>query len=463
MEYSAFDKVPEGGRTFSYWDQAVFWFSACSLPAAWTYGALMAGWQGLTGALFLIFVVNTLSFIPWAYLGEIAAKYGASSIAIVRPAFGIRGSIIPSISYLILGFGWAVVNVFLGAIALSFIFKLWLGFPSYLDPDNTAYMVSYVLAVCLFQGVFAVAGHEWIKKLQWAATVFFLVLGIYQTYLVFSHWGVEKLISWKPAQMLTTSVGPFVYSITLALLIDLLIAYNWTWEFIGDFSRFAKTRKSGIWGPFIGANIAQYWWFLVGVFSVIYLAHTTGNYNPLLADPSSSTVALGLGWLAALVVLFSTITTNAANLYASALGISNMFAGRKIGIRNILKWVAVVVFPISLSPLLSKDFVGFYIFFLDFIGAIVVPLWTLTLVDYFILKRRNYHDDIFRINGGRYWYKNGWNWPAILSLAVGTLFYWVIAYGFIGVRQTVTATVPTIGFVSVLYMVLMRRKIISKE
>src|SRR3989344_7213440 len=152
MEYSAFEKVPKSAQTFTFWDQFAFWFSATSLPAAWYYGALMAGWQGIIGALFLIFVVNTLAFIPWAYLGEIAGKTGGSSMAIVRPAFGIKGSLVPSIFYLVMGFGWAAVNVFLGAISLSFIFKLWLRWPSILDSGDLFYMASYIFFFCFLQG-----------------------------------------------------------------------------------------------------------------------------------------------------------------------------------------------------------------------------------------------------------------------------------------------------------------------
>lgn len=454
MEFSAFEKVPENRRTFSYFDQVAFWFGACSIPAAWTYGALMAGWEGIAGALVLIFLVNTLSLIPWAFLGEIAFKTGGSSMAIVRPTFGIRGSVIPSVFYLIFGFGWAIVNVFLGAIALSFIFKLWLGFPSYLDKNNLIYMVSYILLVSLIQGFFAVAGHQMLKKLQWVATIFFVFLGLYQTFVVFRHWGVVQLLSWHPDKMLTTSIGPFTYPITLALLTDLMIAYNWTWEFIGDFSRFAKTRSAGTWGPFIGANLAQYWWFLVGALAVVYLSVTTGIYNPLLADPSSTAVALGLGWLAALVVLFATITTNAANIYASALGLSNILVRKKIKFSSLLRFSALVVIPMALTPLLSQQFVSFYIFFLDFTGAIVIPLWTITLVDYFILKRRTYDDDLFKTKNGKYWYKNGWNWQAIFVLLTGTLFYWLVAYAFPAIRQSVTATIPTALYVTILSIIL---------
>lgn len=419
----------------------------------------MAGWQGMVGALFLIFAVNTLSLLPWAYLGEIAATTGASSMTLIRGAFGIKGSIVPSIFYIVMGVGWGVVNVFLGAIALSFIFKLWLGWPSYIDPNNLLYMSAYIVAVCLLQGYFAIRGNQMIKKLQWVATIFFIILGLYQTYTVVSHWGLSQLLAWKPAGVLTAAIGPFVYPITFALLVDLLIAYNWTWEFIGDFSRFSKTRNAGTWGPFLGATAAQIWWFSVGALAVTYLSLTTGNYNPLLADPSSTSVALGLGWLAALVVLFATITTNAANIYASALGVSNIFASKKISIATLLKLVAFIVIPLSFSPLISTSFVGFYIFFLDFLGAFVVPLWTLTLVDYFLIKKRRYTDELFESSKGAYWYRNGWNWRAIGTLLSAIAVYWICAYVFIPIRQTVTAALPTMAYTIVAYMILMRKNI----
>ncbi len=63
---------------------------------------------------------------------------------------------------------------------------------------------------------------------------------------------------------MTTAIGPFSYTITIALLVDLLVAYNWTWEFIGDFSRFARTPRTDAAGPFAGANVAQTWWFTIG-------------------------------------------------------------------------------------------------------------------------------------------------------------------------------------------------------
>ena len=92
-EYAALDQVPVSARTFGIADQAAFWFAATHLPAAWLYGALMAGATGLSGAILLVAVVSPLSLIPWALLGLIAARTGACSTAMVRPAFGLRGSL----------------------------------------------------------------------------------------------------------------------------------------------------------------------------------------------------------------------------------------------------------------------------------------------------------------------------------------------------------------------------------
>lgn len=118
----------------------------------------------------------------------------------------------------------------------------------------------------------------------------------------------------------------------------------------------------------------------------------------------------------------------------------------------------MILFPFSLIPLLSRDFVGFFIFVLDFMGAIVIPLWTITVVDYFFVRRRKISDDIYKKNGGAYWYGNGWHWPGIIVLLSGTVLYWVIAYGFVTLRQNITAAIPTMLFVTAMYLLFAKRK-----
>lgn len=465
-EYKATDQVPVHARTFTAWDQFALWFAAASLPAAWLYGGLMTGAGGLPGALALIFLASTLSFVPWALIGYIAADKGASSVSLLRPAFGLRGSKVPSVFYLFFGYGWGAVNVFIASISMSFIFDLTLGWPNAFEavpgsPVNY-YLVPSILLICFLQGFFATAGHRAIRYLNWTATFALVGLGVYASYIVLKDFDFGQILAWRPAAPLSYTIsggvlgGGFTYTLTFALLFDLLVAYNWTWEFIGDFSRFARSKSAGTWGPFAGASLAQYWFFTVGaLLTVSVLSATYAPGDPVnfagISDPSYNATQLGFGVGAYLIILFATVSTNAGNIYASALGISNIAPSWKVPIRRLLLYSALVVVPLSLLPLLQTNFVFTYIFFLDFLGAIVVPLWTLVLVDYFLVKRRRYEDDLFRVEGGAYWYRGGWNWPAVVTLLAGTLLYWVVAFGLPAVRETVTAALPTIAFVVAVY------------
>jgi purine-cytosine permease-like protein len=455
-EYAALDPVPPKARIFGLADQAAFWFAATCLPAAWFYGALMAGAAGLPGALFLILVISPLSLLPWAFLGWIAAKSGACSTALVRPAFGLRGSAVPSVLYLVFGVGWAAVNVFLGAIGLSFVFAGWLGTAPFLAPGYEGPMAASIVAVAVLQGAAAIAGHRVLRVIQWGATLALLGLGAVQLWLVVTHWDPASLFAWRPpAEGVATSIGPFGYTITIALLVDLLIAYNWTWEFIGDFSRFARTPAAGTAGPFLGANLAQTWWFTVGAIGVVFLATTTGGFTPEAADPSSLTTALGLGWAAAAIVIAATVATNAGNLYASALAITNLAPGIRLGVRQLIGLVSLVVIPLALVPLVATGFQAAYIFWLDVLGAIVVPLWIIVLVDFFWVRRGRYEPDLFRTEGGAYWYRGGVNWRAVGVLGAGTALYVAIAYGLPDLREAVPASLPVGLLVAVAYGLLM--------
>src|SRR5438309_1771311 len=420
----------------------------------------MTGAYGLPGAFALIFLVSTLTFIPWALIGYIAADKGASSVSLLRPAFGLRGSKLPSVFYLFFGYGWAAVNVFIAAISMSFVFNLPLGWPdAFHTPAGSPinyYLVPSILLICFLQGLFATAGHRAIRYLNWASTVALVGLGAYASYIVLKDFDFGQLWAWRPTQLLsfTFTAGAlgngFTYTLTLPLLLDLLIAYNWTWEFIGDFSRFARSKRAGTWGPFAGASLAQYWFFSVGALMTVAFLVTAspGSVNfAAISDPSFKATQLGFGLGAYLIILFATISTNAGNIYASALGITNIATRWKTSMRRLLLVSSAIVVPLALLPLFETNFVFTYIFFLDFLGAIVVPLWTLTLVDYFLVKARRYTDDLFASEGGHYWYRGGWNWPAVVTLLGGTALYWPIAFGFPALREATSAALPTIAFV----------------
>src|SRR2546428_819243 len=130
-----------------------------------------------------------------SFRGYIAADKGASSVSLLRPAFGLRGSKLPSVFYLFFGYGWAAVNVFIAAISMSFVFQLTLGWPdAFRTPAGSPinyYLVPSILLICFLQGFFATAGHRAIRYLNWASTVALVALGAYASYIVIKDFDSE--------------------------------------------------------------------------------------------------------------------------------------------------------------------------------------------------------------------------------------------------------------------------------
>jgi NCS1 family nucleobase:cation symporter-1 len=114
------------------------------------------------------------------------------------------------------------------------------------------------------------------------------------------------------------------------------------------------------------------------------------------------------------------------------------------------------VVPLALVPLIATGFQATYIAWLDILGAVVVPLWVIVLVDFFWVRRGDYHTDLFRPEGGRYWYGDGWNWRAIGCLAAGSLAYAIMAYVLPDIRETIPVSLPVGAGVALAYAFLMR-------
>jgi NCS1 family nucleobase:cation symporter-1 len=98
--------------------------------------------------------------------------------------------------------------------------------------------------------------------------------------------------------------------------------------------------------------------------------------------------------------------------------------------------------------------------FLLLIGSVFVPLLGIQTADYFIIRGRRYDaEQLFQI-GGRYWYRSGVNWAAMVVWLVGVALYLVIAglppLGFPGLAPWLGATLPTYVFGLVAYAIVGR-------
>lgn len=78
----------------------------------------MAG-AAFGGAILVALVANPIAYVILAIVGLMGYKIGVSTMALTRPAFGIKGSILPTSLNTIVFLGWAVVNTFIAVISMS--------------------------------------------------------------------------------------------------------------------------------------------------------------------------------------------------------------------------------------------------------------------------------------------------------------------------------------------------------
>ena len=158
--------------------------------------------------------------------------------------------------------------------------------------------------------------------------------------------------------------------------------------------------------------------------------------------------SLGLAVPALLLVIFSTITSDFANLYSStcsALNISERIRPKTIiWASGILSILVALVFPMAQ-----------YETFLLFIGAMFIPLLGIVLTDYFLLRKRDMDTDALDRKDGKYWYFKGVNGAALLAWISGFAAFQTLS----ALKSPLGASLPSIAVAGIVYWICMRKRI----
>lgn len=433
------EQVPDASRTYGFLDTFFTWFGAGINTGSWYFGGLSAA-LGMAFALEASFVWLPLIMLPWALIGYIGFKHGASTVAVSRPSLGVKGSRITGVLQTVVLGCWPSVNSFIAAISLTYVFSAGLGWPHFGQSGSTMPMVVGILITAVIQGAVSIIGHEAIRYLERISAVLLIALGIWMTVVVLTHWNLSQVFAYKGSGKQTP-----------AQLIDYAFGFGWSWAMIADFARFAKNNKTASVSTWLGVNVGQGWFIIIGAIGVIGVVLSTGHFDPNNSDPSSTLAALGLGLVAFFILVFATVSTNVTNLYGAGIGLINLTGGHSP--KRALAYVAVGQLILCFVPLVFATFLDFFITFLSFAGGLFVPLWTIILLDYFVIRRRTIDEDsMFNLTGGAYWYDNGWNWRGMLSFVIGAAVYFVLSLGFSGVAAAITASIPAIIATAVSYL-----------
>lgn len=438
--------VPESDRAMGNWDLFATWIGANANNGTWYIGGVIAAAGMLTASTALI-VCGILSYVLLGLASYMGYRTGLPAMALTRPAFGLRGSFLPSIINVVQFIGWAAANTFIAAISISVILKDLLVWPAYGTPGGNKGLIVGIIIMSLLHLASISLGERSVRMIERVGIVLVMALVAWETVVVFQHASLAEIMAWRPA-------GHF--KMTSGAAIDVLAAFNLAWvTAAADFSRFGTKRSAATTWSFLGANVGLFVFAFIGLTATITAAITSGVYDPNSSDPSTIATKLGLGILALLVIVITSTTANAVNLMAAGSAVTNMF--HRLRLQPALWIVTLVATAVSFVPLFFTTFLAAFTAFLDMIGMFLGPEIAVFLVDFYILRRREYVVDDMTLVNGQYWYRGGFNWRAIASWAFGVAMYFALRHvGFIA--HTVGATFVAMALAALLYYLLMRRK-----
>jgi putative hydroxymethylpyrimidine transporter CytX len=391
--------------------------------------------------LVVTLIANPIAYLILALVGYMGYKVGTTSMGLTRASFGIKGSILPSVLNVTQFVGWCAVNTFIAAISMSFLFNQAFGWPAF-GKDGARWVLAVGILVNSVLQIWltVVGGSRSIKLGERMAVLFLVVLTAWETVVIFQQWDLQRLMNWSPPAALAMPFGKAV---------DAMAAFSLAWvPAIAEFTRYTRTKSAATVAPMIGANVSLFWFAIVGTLGVIAVTLATGKYDPNMSDPSTIIGQLGLGWVAFLVLLLATVTTNVVNIYAAGMSLANICP--RLRPLPAFWAVAVLATAVSFVPLFMGTFLGAFISFLDYVGFIFAPLFSIMLVDFYVFRRQNYDWSQADKEGGAYWYRGGVNWYTVGVWTAGALFFlgmennrWAL--------ETVGAVYPTMVFSAVVY------------
>jgi len=388
----------EEKTTLSGFELFALWFGAAVSMAEIFTGGLLAplGFEQGLKAILLGHLIGGLILILGGYIG---AQSKLPAIMSTRISFGHYGSYLFSLLNVLQLIGWTAVMIISGGRAANELGVALFGF----DSINT-----WAIAIGIFIGLWIWLGKVGFQKLNVVAVVLLFVLTLILCGVVFKEGNI--LLSAPTDEM----------SFGAALELSIIMPLSWL-PLISDYTRFAKSRKSGLVGSFMGYFIGSSLMYAIGLAIALYAKD---------ASVGSMMMTLNLGFAALGIVLLSTITTTFLDAYSAGVTFTNIFP--QMSERKIAFAMAAIGLLVAIFTPIEQ-----YETFLYAIGSVFGPLFAILLSDYFIFKKEQIEPS--------------------LSLHVGALIVWAIGVGlyywFMTFDLPLGSTLPTMLATSMIFII----------
>ncbi len=407
LEHRGIELIPDSNRPMR--PSGLFWMWA---GAIWNveflvYGALIVSfglsfWQAVAAVL--------IGNLAYAFLGLASLpgpETGTTTFMVSRAPFGRNGNRVPSVFNWITQVGFEIEGTVLVVLIVQAMFR-----HEGVTLDDLGKVLVIVAAVAV-QFVMPFLGHATITAvLRYLSFVFIAVFGI-MACLVVPHAHVSTLHQHTSWWLWTTGL----------VLIVSAGGLGWT-ENGADYSRYLPRHASKartFWAATLGAAIPSILLELLGATAYLVSPKVTA----VTGVPSS--FASWFFWPFLILALPQLFAINTLDLYSSGVTL------QAIGV-PLSRWGCVVVDTVvcgaATALVIFKG--NFYTDLSGFLNYIVVwlgPWFGIFAVDYLLRRGRYDPGGLTSRRGGVYWRDGGWNWRALVSLALGMLaaMMWVDA------------------------------------
>lgn len=398
--------VSMNNRSMGFFSTFSLWIGANVVVTTVFTGMLLVPDMSYLTALLVIVLGSLVGAIPLILTGNIGTRTGLPTMVLSRGAFGQRGAILPAAVNTITLIGWSWVQAYMAGLSLDHAVTYLTGYSNI----NLFTIITEIIVVSI-----TMYGHKGIEATENIIATSMLVLSIFVFGFLFMKFDVANLVH------IAVSKHP---AVSVMVGFDIIVATAFSWMSSAcDFNRNCVSEKSGLLGTYLGYLVATLIAAGLGAtvsgFSI--LGHMTQTYDPTDLIGKSNPI---LGLVAAIVIFFSVLSTNVMALYSAVMSYLAIFPKQRFWIPAIVMGV-LCVFGALLKDWLLAHFQNFLLL----IGTLFIPVFAVILVDYYILKRKNYDaNEIISGEKKLYWYSNGINYKAFFSYILGACFAYFFTY-----------------------------------
>ena len=365
----------------SLFANGLIWFGAAVSIAEIITGALVAP-LGLGKGLAAILLGHLIGCTLLFFAGLIGGKTGKSAMETVKHSFGEKGSLLFSSLNVLQLVGWTAVMIVTGAAAAS---SLW----------NIGGQWVWSLVIGALIVLWLLVGIRNLSKINVVAMGALFLLTI-----------VMSATIWRGNAL------PAGGGISFGAAVELSVAMPLSWlPLISDYTRTAKKPVAATGVSAIVYFLVSCWMYAIGLGAALF----TGQ-----SDIAAILGQAGLGIVALLVIVFSTVTTTYLDAYSagvSAVSISRRIKEKPAAIAICLVGMALAIF----TPITRFES------FLYLIGSVFAPMIAIQIADHFILKRKPTEKTM--------------NWRNLCLWLVGFVLYRI----FMGLDTPVGQTLPVMA------------------